>query len=225
MKTVALLPMKGNSERVQGKNFKVLGTKPLFAWVLDSLLELEEIDLVVINTDAASTLERFGVTRDEKVLVRERKKEICGDLVSMNKIIKDDLDAVVADRYVMTHTTNPFLSSQTIRAALSSLADNQSKYDSLFSVNKIQTRFYRADGTAVNHDPDNLIRTQDLEPWYEENSCLYVFSNESFAGTHARIGSRPMLFETPQLESVDIDEPVDWEIANSLATTIFGSSA
>ncbi|MGH8587266.1 MAG: acylneuraminate cytidylyltransferase family protein, partial [Gammaproteobacteria bacterium] len=80
-------------------------------------------------------------------------------------------------------------------------------------------RLYRGDGSAVNHDPQNLLRTQDLEPWFEENSCLYLFSAEGFARTGARIGDRPLLFETPRLESVDIDEPDDWRLAELLAAS------
>jgi CMP-N-acetylneuraminic acid synthetase len=84
-------------------------------------------------------------------------------------------------------------------------------------VNKIQTRFYREDLSPVNHDPDNLIRTQDLEPWYEENSNLYCFNRESFAATGARIGRRPTMFETPHLESADIDDATGWHLAEIIA--------
>ena len=81
----------------------------------------------------------------------------------------------------------------------------------------MQTRFYREDGSPVNHDPDNLIRTQDLEPWFEENSNLYIFSAESFAATGARIGKRPILFETPRLDSLEIDTQEDWDLAELVA--------
>lgn len=213
---VALLPMKLNSERVKGKNFKQLVDKPLFRWILDALLTVEEIDKVVINTDAEDTLKACGLENSERVVIRQRKPELCGDTVSMNLILADDIAAVPANHYIMTHTTNPLISAATIRAGLQQyLADT--KHDSLFSVNKFQTRFYREDGSAVNHDPDNLIRTQDLEPWYEENSCLYYFTAESFAKTNARIGQKPAMFTTPALESVDIDEPHDWIIAEALA--------
>jgi CMP-N-acetylneuraminic acid synthetase len=89
--------------------------------------------------------------------------------------------------------------------------------DSLFSVTRHQTRFYRADGAPINHDPDNLVRTQDLEPWFEENSCLYLFSQASFAATGARIGRHPILFEIPRGEAVDIDDAEDWALAEALA--------
>ena len=89
--------------------------------------------------------------------------------------------------------------------------------DSLFGVTKFQTRFYKKDGAPINHDPNNLIRTQDLEPWYEENSCIYIFGKASFASTKARIGRTPLLFEIPKLEAIDIDEKEDWFLANVVA--------
>lgn len=212
---VALLPMKAHSARVADKNFRRLGDKPLFAWILDTLLALEEVTRVVINTDAREILTELGAADRERVTIRDRRPELCGDLVSMNRVLADDVAHVDADVYLMTHTTNPFLSAHTVRRALRTFEDGRERRtcDSLFTVNRIQTRFYREDGSAVNHDPTHLVRTQDLDPWFEENSCLYLFTKESFSRTDARIGERPVMFETPKLESVDIDTQEDWEHA------------
>lgn len=214
-KIVALLPMKANSERVKGKNFREFNGKPLFRWVLDALLEVKEIDQVIINTDARRILAENGLVDTDRVIIRDRRREICGDLVSMNLVLDGDVMNVNADIYLMTHTTNPFLSTDTIRHALKTFQEAQAKgeADSLFTVDKIQTRFYRVDCSAVNHDPDNLIRTQDLEPWYEENSNLYIFTRDSFSDTKSRIGRQPMMIESPKHESIDIDTPEDWDFA------------
>lgn len=207
--------MKANSERVAGKNFKHFLGKPLFKWILDTLLELDQIDQVVINTDARDILEHNGLRTSDRILIRDRKPQICGDMVSMNTIIEDDIASVDADTYLMTHTTNPLLRADTLRRALQAFMQGaeSSEADSLFSVNKIQTRFYRQDGSPVNHDPNNLVRTQDLEPWFEENSNLYIFTKDSFSKTHARIGERPIMFENSVFESIDIDTPDDWDFA------------
>lgn len=220
-KVVALLPIKANSERVKGKNFRMLSGKPLFKWILDTLLSIQEIDQIVINTDARYLFEECGLEEDEKVLLRDRKKEIQGDSVSMNLVLEDDINSINADIYLMTHATNPLLGAKTIRNALNRfIASDQN--DSLFSVGRVQTRFYRDDMSPVNHDPDHLIPTQSLEPWYEENSCLYIFTVESFRKTKARIGEKPIMFVTPRLESVDIDEEDDWVVAEALAGKLYG---
>ncbi len=216
---VALLPMKAHSARVSEKNFRDFNGKPLFRWILDTLLEISEISKIVINTDAREILGEKGLIDAKRIQIRDRSANLCGDFVSMNRILEDDIKHVPADRYLMTHTTNPLLKTSTIRRALRAFqqAREIGTTDSLFAVNRIQTRFYREDGTAVNHDPKSLVRTQDLEPWYEENSTLYIFTAESFAKTNARIGERPILFETPKLESIDIDGQEDWDLAKALA--------
>jgi CMP-N-acetylneuraminic acid synthetase len=214
MRIVALLPMKANSERVKGKNFRDFGGKPLFKWVLDTLLSVAEIDLIVINTDARHILAEYGLIDNERILIRDRNEEICGDLISMNLIIKDDIKNIDSDIYLMTHTTNPFLSRHSVQAAIEKFQTTVKAgvADSLFTVNKVQDRFYDVDVQPINHDPANLIRTQDLDPWYQENSNLYLFSKDSFYKTDARIGANPTMLVTAPYESTDIDTPDDWEL-------------
>lgn len=212
---VALLPMKAHSARVSGKNFREFSGRPLFRWILETLLSVSEIEQVVINTDARGILADHGLVDSDRILIRDRRPELCGDFVSMNLVLADDLAAVSSDAYLMTHTTNPLLRADTIRGAVAAYQQGiaADTCDSLFTVNRFQTRFYRADCSPVNHDPDNLVRTQDLEPWFEENSNLYIFSRQSFSATAARIGKRPAMYETPRMESADIDDQEGWDIA------------
>lgn len=217
---VALLPMKANSNRVKGKNFRDLAGKPLFRWILDTLLSIDQIDKIIINTDAQDLLEQHGLPANKRILIRKRKEEICGDNVSMNLVLQDDVNNIDSKVYLMTHTTNPFLQKLTIINAIDAFSgarDNEG-IDSLFSVNKHQTRFYDKDCSPINHDPNNLIPTQDLEPWFEENSNFYIFTRNSFKKNSSRIGSNPMLHETKKLESIDIDTPDDWELASLIAS-------
>jgi|UniRef100_UPI00404756C2 CMP-N-acetylneuraminic acid synthetase len=225
MKIVALLPMKANSVRVKGKNFRDFCGKPLFRWMLDTLLEVKEIDQIVINTDARHILAENGLVETDRITIRDRRPEICGDHVSMNLVLADDVANVPADMYLMTHTTNPLMSADTIKKAIAAFAETKAagKADSLFTVDKVQTRFYRADASPVNHDPDNLIPTQELEPWFEENSNLYIFTADSFAKTNARIGKQSMMYEGPYFESVDIDTPQDWDFAVVAANYLIGN--
>jgi CMP-N-acetylneuraminic acid synthetase len=205
---VALLPMKANSERVKGKNFRDFCGKPLFRWILDTLLEVKEIDQVIINTDARQILADNGLTDTDRITIRDRRPEICGDLVSMNLVLADDIANIPADVYLMTHTTNPLMSADTVSKALAAFQEARvaGKADSLFTVDKVQTRFYRADCSPVNHDPDNLIPTQHLEPWFEENSNLYLFT-ATVSQDQRPHRKQPMMYEGPFFESIDIDSP------------------
>jgi CMP-N-acetylneuraminic acid synthetase len=226
-RVVALLPMKAHSERVKGKNFRDFYGKPLYAWVLDRLLAIEEIGQIVINTDARDVLAKQGLHESLRIVIRDRSPELCGDFVSMNRIIEDDIRSVEADTYLMTHTTNPLIGKETIQAALADYDEGlkQNRCDSLFAVNRFQTRFYSAEGEPINHDPNDLIRTQDLDVWYEENSNLYIFNAASFAATGARIGERPALFEMQPWESVDIDDARGWRLAELIARGLSGENS
>ena len=213
---IAILPMKANSERVPNKNFRLIAGKPLYVWILENLFKLDFLEKIIINTDA--NFELFDQFKNNKKLIlRSRLEHLRGDHVSMNLIIEDDLKHFQADDYLMTHTTNPNLSPKTLTKAYSLFKErDKNRFDTLFSVTRFQGRFYREDYSAVNHDPSELIRTQDLPPLFLENSCLYMFSREDFFKHNARIGSKPIMFETPQLESIDIDTESDWLIAESV---------
>lgn len=214
-KVAALVPMKEHSERVPGKNTRPFAGKPLFHHILGTLEATYAIDTIVVNTDSTVIAEAAGSTYS-KVQVIERPEALRGDLVSMNALIAHDMARVAADIYVQTHATNPLLRSKTITDALRAFAKSEN-HDSLFTVNRLQTRLYDAEGRPINHDPDELLRTQDLPPLFEENSCLYIFSSESFGKKGRRIGDDPLMYETEPIESIDIDDEFTFRLAEVLA--------
>lgn len=216
MKVVAILPMKGNSERVPGKNLKEFNGKPLFYHVLETLLDSKLVSNVIINTDS-DEIAHLARTFGERVIIHSRPEEICGDFVSMNKIIEYDINKTDSIHFIQTHSTNPLLKSSSIDKAIQFYFDNLENYDSVFSVTRLQTRLYWQDGTPINHNPKELIRTQDLAPIYEENSNFFIFSKESFKNAdNKRIGIKPHLFEIDKIEALDIDESQDFQIAEML---------
>jgi len=216
-KIIALLPMKGTSERVPNKNMKDFNGSPLYHAVMKILLASKYIDKVAINTDskiiAEDAIEHFG----ERVIIINRPEEIQGGDVSMNIIINYDLQKLDGEHFLQTHSTNPLLTVETLDNAIEKYFDNLDKYDSLFAVTKVQTRFYDKDAKPINHNPEELLRTQDLEPLYEENSNFYIFSKDSFSKANKkRIGLKPQIFVVNKLEAVDIDEPEDFVLAELL---------
>ena len=215
-KVTALVPIKDHSERVQGKNFKDFCGKPLYQHVIGTLDRTYAVDEIVIDTDSHRVMHE-APSLSTKVRMLERPEKLRGDHVSMNLIIAHDITQAPADIYVQTHATNPLLRAETIAEALRRFVEAEDTHDSLFSVNVFHSRFYLEGAKPVNHDPENLIRTQDLPPLYEENSCMYLFTAESFAKKHRRIGERPLLFPTPSLESVDIDNEFTFRLAELFA--------
>ncbi len=216
MKLAALVPMRHHSQRVPGKNYRPLAGKPLFHHIIETLLAVPEIDLVLVDTDSEPVLD--GLRRFFPTVKRIlRPGHLRADDVPMNEILLHDTAQVEADFYLQTHSTNPLLKASTISRAIQLLFTNYPTYDSLFSVTRLQTRLYDKDGRAINHDPLELIQTQDLPPIYEENSCLYLFTRENLAQKRHRIGDRPLMFEIPAEEAWDIDEELDFAICEFLA--------
>jgi len=212
---VALVPMRHQSVRVPGKNYRSLAGKPLFQHILDTLLACPEITRVVIDTDSPTITDDLRQHYPE-VLVLKRPDHLCADTIPMNEVLLYDTSQVPADLYLQTHSTNPLLRSQTISAAIQVLLANYPSYDSLFSVTRIQKRLWDALVRPINHNPAILLRTQDLPPVYEENSCMYLFSRQTLEIRRNRLGERPFMYEMDPSEAWDIDEEMDFLIADLL---------
>jgi CMP-N-acetylneuraminic acid synthetase len=213
---VALMPMRHSSERVPGKNYRPFGDgRPLFHHTLDALSGCSLIDKVVINTDSPTIAEQCAEKYPDVIII-DRPENIRGGMTPMNDVLLHDVKTVESQFYLQTHSTNPIMSSDTITKAVETFFTNYPIYDSLFSVTRVQTRFWDSLARAINHNPNILIRTQDLPPFYEENSCLYIFERNTLIERHNRIGNRPFLFEMDPYEAVDIDEEIDFRIAEEV---------
>ena len=210
----ALLFMKAHSERVRDKNIRPLCGRPLFHWIIMSLARSTYIQEIVINTDseliARNAQENFDVTIHMRpdYLLNIHSNEAY-------QLMAYDLKHTDGDFFLQSHSTNPLLSTATINKAIETFFDQQEK-DCLFSVTPVQKRYFYESGTAVNHDPDHLIKTQELPFLLEENSCIYLFSRNVFFKRKNRIGYHPLLFSMDRFESVDIDEEYDFFIAEAM---------
>lgn len=214
----ALVPMRHHSERVPEKNFRLVGGKPLYHHILSTLSRVPELEEIYVDTDSAvikEGIQEFFPT----VNVIDRPEELRADDISMNRIIAHDISLIQADLYLQTHSTNPLLKKETVSRAIRNYLDHQDEFDSLFSVTKIQTRLYDQAGNAINHNPEELLQTQDLPPLYEENSCIYLFTESGLKKSGHRIGNSPYLFEIESEEAWDIDNMLDFDIVDYLMKT------
>jgi len=210
---VALVPMRHHSERVPGKNYRPLAGKPLFHHILDTLLQCPEITRIAVDTDSPNIMDSLR-EKYPQVAIIERPEHLRADTMPMNEVLLHDTAQLPADLYLQTHSTNPLLRAETISRAIQALVSQYPSYDSLFSVTRIQTRLWDQLGRPVNHNPAVLLRTQDLPPIYEENSCIYLFNRQTLLSRRNRLGERPLLFEIPAAEAWDIDEELDFQITD-----------
>ncbi len=221
-KIIALVPMRHHSVRVPGKNYRPFVDKPLFHHIISTLLNVPELETVLVDTDSVEILDRLAVDFPQ-VETLIRPEHLRGDAIPMNEILLHDTAYIAADYYLQTHSTNPLLRADTISTAIHTFLEKIPEYDSLFGVTRIQTRLWDQLGRPINHNPNILLRTQDLPPVYEENSCLYIFRREILVTRRNRLGERPLMFEIPSIEAWDIDEELDFTIAEALFRKLHGN--
>lgn len=212
---VALVPMRHDSERVVGKNYRSFAGQPLFHWILDTLAACASVERTVVDTDSPVVADGIREHYPGVQLI-ERPEHLRAGTVAMNDVILHDMGVVGAAHYLQTHSTNPLLRDSTVEQAIGAYFAHLDRFDSLFGVTRLQTRLWSEDLRPINHDPDELLRTQDLPPVYEENSCLYIFGAGVFAERGNRLGERPQAFEIDAAEAADIDDELDFEVAEFL---------
>ena len=214
VRIVALVPMRHDSERIPGKNYRPMGGQPLYRHIVGALFGCPDVAQVVIDTDS-DVIKRDAAEQFPTVTVIDRPEHLRSGNIPMNDVLLNDVRQVPADLYLQTHSTNPLLRPETIQRAIHELRAH-TEHDSLFSVTRIQARLWSAESLPLNHDPAVLLRTQDLAPVYLENSCLYIFTRELLEERGTRIGSNPLLFEIDRDEASDIDEEQDFRMVEAL---------
>lgn len=209
MKTIAIMPIKLNNERLPGKNTMNLGGKPLLQHQLLAMQQTGLADeIYVYCSDEA-------VCSDLPEGIRFLKRPAKLDLPTSNftQIFTTFSNTVPADIYVYVHATAPFITPKTIIECIQAVQSGE--YDSAFCAVKIQDFLWK-DGEPLNFDAANVPRSQDLEPIYRETSGVYVFTREVFETYHRRIGKKPYIKEVSFKEAVDINNPDDFHLAEAM---------
>lgn len=210
MKIIAIVPMKLNNRRLPQKNTKAFTNgKPLCHYILTTLLSVGEIDEVYVYCSNPEIQEYLP----EGVSFLKRSEELDQDTTKMNEILKCFADEIPADVYVMTHTTAPFITGESIEKGLAAVL--YGGFDSAFAVKKLQDFLWK-EGSPFNYRLDNIPRTQDLAPLYEETSGFYIYKEAVITRLNRRIGEHPFLVEVGEIESIDIDEAEDFVIADAV---------
>ena len=209
MKTIAIMPIKLLNERCPGKNTRLLGSKPLLQYELDSLRETglcDSINVFCSSEDIVPFIP-YGIN----FIKRPEFLDLpTSNFTQIFTLFKEQNEA---DIYVYAHATAPFISVDTMRQCIRAVQSEE--YDSAFCAVKLQDYLWQ-DGEPLNFDATNIPRTQDLKPIYQETSGVYVFTREVFEKYHRRIGKKPFIKEVSFKEAVDIDNPVDFDLAEAL---------
>lgn len=210
----AIIFMKEHSERIKGKNYRILHDKPLFYWIINKLLNTVSILEIIVDTDSKLISDLIHKYFKGCVKVLERPAAICGDSVTGNCLIKNLLTRIDGEHFIQTHSTNPLLSSSAIHNAVIEYRKFMG-LRTLVGVTEHYAPFYRKGGEPINHNPRVIEQTQKLEPVYQDNSCMYIFSRQQFE-LYGRVGFNPIFYKINKLEAIDIDTEEDWRLAEAV---------
>ncbi|MDY4770512.1 MAG: acylneuraminate cytidylyltransferase family protein [Lachnospiraceae bacterium] len=205
-KITAVVPIKLNNERVPGKNTKILGGRPMISYILQALLDCNRCDEIYVYCSQESIIPYLP----DGVKFKKRPENLDLPTANFTQIFEQVLVDLPSDIYVYAHATAPFLKADTIRECIQAVADGP--YDSSFTATKIQD-FLWMNGKPLNFDACNLPRSQDLEPIYRETSGIWVLEKEVFTSYRRRIGKNLCIVEVPFKESIDINTPEDFQLA------------
>ncbi len=205
------MPIRLNSQRIEGKNLRELGGRPLMAYLLESLAAARNIDKVYVYCSNPAIVEYLP----EGVEWLQRDERLDQNTTLGEEIYDAFTREVEADIYILAHATSPFIRTATIEQAVRSVESGE--YDSAFSAERVQT-FAWWQGQPLNYSLQHVPRTQDLEPLYVETSAFFVFRAEVWREQHRRIGQRPYMAVTDRIESMDIDDPDDFLLAEAIVT-------
>lgn len=209
----ALIFVKKNSERIPGKNFRAFNGRPLFSVILDKLNSMNLFEHIIVDSDSEEILQ-FVAEKINSGKPVVRPGYLHGGHISGNDLLTYNLQFAESEHIFQTHCTNPLLTEKTIIAAIKNYFDSLDKYDSLFSVTRIQNRAFFPDGKPVNHTHGKLLPTQELSPLYVENASFFIFSKTSFRKSgNNRVGLRPKMFEISPVEGIDIDYEHEFRLA------------
>lgn len=212
------LPCRAGSERVPKKNTKKFAgiQGGLLLIKLNQLIKTKSVDKIVLSSNDPLVFEIASEIQSQKIVLDNRPEDLANSSTSTDDLIKYVPSVIDSEHILWTHVTSPFINSLVYEDAINNYFLNikKFKYDSLMSVNKIQTFLWNENQPLnYNRNDEKWPRTQTLPVYYEINSGFFISSKDNYIKYDDRIGQHPFLYETKHMDSFDIDWPEDFELA------------
>lgn len=220
MSTACFIPIKANSERVPGKNFRALNGKKLYEYIIEHSLEADAFDDIIIDTNS-DEIKKFAEKLGCKVI--ERREELARNTANGNDLLNYHFESFPEyDYYFQLFATAPYLQPSSIKACVDKLT-NSNEYDSCFTAIKHQG-FFWLNNTSINYRPCILPRSQDMLPVVEETTGLYGITRQALVKYRCRIGAKPYIHFVSKFEAVDINTEEDLKLAEKVGREYWGIS-
>lgn len=212
----ALIPVRSGSVRVQNKNIRPFAQSSLLEIKVRQLLRLPELDGVVVNSNSDEMLD---IARSLGAEAVKRDEYYATSSVSMNEVYQNMAENMNCDTVLFADATNPLISDKTISEMIEQWKTLDSRYDSIATVHAVK-EFLWLDGKALNYDPDNKPRSQDLPNIQALNYAVHILPRQLMIQKRDIIGYVPKFVEISAIEATDIDTQTDFEFAEYMYNTI-----
>lgn len=215
--TIAIIPARGGSQGVPGKNVKKLGKKPLIAYTIEAAKNSGVVERVFVSTDNEEIAE-VSMKYGAEIIWETEDKTYPYDLTTESylRFAADEIKkmGIKIDIIVFLQATSPFRNSEIVKKAVEKI--RKENYDSVISV--FPTYKYFGVYEKRNYNPFRKIRKrrQEMVPWYCENGALYVLKGFILRKYKNRYGGRIGIVEMSERDSLEIDDSFDWEFAEYL---------
>ncbi len=219
MKRLAMITARGGSKRIPRKNIKEFNGKPIMAYSIEAALKSGVFDEVMVSTDdeeIAEIAKKYGAS-----VPFMRSEKTSNDFATTVDVIDEVINeyhnrGTDFDMFACIYPTAPFVTADRLKEAVEKLTDSNA--DSLIPVVRFSYPPQRAmeihDGRMIFRQPENLsARSQDLTPHYHDAGQFYVLRTESFLKNHGIMVGDILPMELSELEVQDIDNEVDWKLA------------
>jgi len=211
---IAFIPARGGSKAIKLKNIKEFCGKPLIYWNLKALENSDNIDIIYVATDSSKIVEIVNSFKFSKVNIYIRDKENAKDTSATEDVMMEFLSKNCFDKkdiFLLVQATSPITQKEDFDNALKMMRNDE--YDSLLTVVKEKRFFWNGDGTPINYDYKNRPRRQDFDGFLLENGAFYINTVENIMRDKNRLSGNIALYEMKDYTSIEIDEHLDWIIA------------
>ena len=208
----ALIAVRSGSVRVKNKNIRTFNESTLLELKIKQLQSVKEINDVVVNSNSD---EMLSIAKNLGARTVKRDDYYASNTISMSSVFEHMAKNMDCENILYANCTNPLVSTNSYSDAIRIFLNNTSAYDSLVSCHDIKEFLY-LDGKALNYDPMNQPRSQDLPNVVALNFAISIISKSDLIKNRNIIGMNPYFYKLNEVESLDIDTPLDFFIAEKL---------
>ena len=212
MKVVAVVPVKGTSERIENKNIKLLDGKPLFLHTIEKLLSCNFLDEVYLDTESDKIIDMVSDYKTLKIFKRD--PNLANNKTDGHKLFYNEVKNIEADIYVQILCTSPFIKKETIKKGIEILKEKE--YDSVVLVKKDKQYLWGNDSKPL-YSTDKIPNSVDLPNTIIETMGMYIMKKEAALKTQKRYNENVYLLEAEAVEGVDVNYPEEFKLANYIA--------